>query len=310
MRARDLTLRVSAVVASAALLGVALASAGGRATLPALARVAPWLAPVALLEAGAVSLNALALSGLLRAAGGLPPARPLWRAVWLGNVVATCLPLGRLLAEAWKATRLSRYVDGPTAGAGAAGLQIAVLWGNAIAGLLTLPCVARRCGATWPTLAVGAFALAMVAASAALTAVGRAGLGGRLGARFAILRDRGEAFDRSFERAAPSIPRAMACEAGARFLQVGQVALLLRALGRHGGAADALATQGLLLTGAAAGDALPGQLGATDALLTLGARRLDLPVADALALTLSLHGAQIGVALLGGAVALASAETA
>ena len=46
-------------------------------------------------------------------------------------------------------------------------------------------------------------------------------------------------------------------------------------------------------------------IGATDALLGLAAGRLGLSAPDALALTLCLHGAQVGLALLAGVTALA-----
>lgn len=297
--------RALAAVAAVGLLVAVVRAVGVGATLPSLARLAPWMPLLGALEAGVVALDALALAALYRAAGRAAPARPFWRAAFLGNVVSAGLPLGRLLAEGWKAVRLAPRVGGPVAAAGAVGSQAAVLLGNAAIALLALVGVALRCGATWPTLAVGAFALVMSAAGLAVALAGRARLGRWLGARFEFARAQGPAFDDAFAAAWPALGRAAAWETGARLLQLAQVAALLRALGGRAGAVDALAAHGLLLTGAALGDALPGQLGATDALLALSAARLDLAAPDALALTLGLHGAQLGLALLGGAAALA-----
>ena len=296
--------RALAAAASLGLLGAIVAHVGVGATRPALSRVAAWVPLLGLLEAGVVALNALALAALYRAAGRVPPARPFWRAVYLGNVVAVCLPLGRLIAEGWKAVRLARWSGGPVAAAGAVGLQAAVLLGNAAIALLALVGVALRCGWTWPTLAVGGFALAMTAAGLGISFAGRARLGRWLGARFAFARAQGDAFDAAFVAAARGLWTAAAYESAARLLQLAQVVVILAALGHRVSVVGALATHGLVLTGSALGDMLPAQLGATDALLALAAGRLDLSAPDALALTLCLHGAQVGLALLAGVTAL------
>jgi hypothetical protein len=70
-----------------------------------------------------------------------------------------------------------------------------------------------------------------------------------------------------------------------------------------GGFVDAVATHGVVLTGSALGDMVPAQLGASDALLTATGGPLGLSPATALALTLALHGTQVGAALLGAALA-------
>ncbi|TAK32448.1 MAG: hypothetical protein EPO40_02695 [Myxococcaceae bacterium] len=300
--------RAIAALAAVGLLVAIVRAVGVGATLPSLARVAPWLPLLGALEAGVVAFDAIALAALYRAAGRTAPARPFWRAVFLANVVAAGLPLGRLLSEGWKAVRLAPRVGGPVAAAGAVGSQAAVLLGNAAIALVSLAGVALRCGATWPTLAVGGLALVMSAAGLAVALAGRARLGRWLGARFTIARAQGPAFDDAFAAATPALGVAAAWETAARLLQIAQVATLLHALGHPAGAVDALAAHGLVLTGAALGDALPGQLGATDALLALAAVRLDLAAPDALALTLGLHGAQLGLALVGGAAALALSD--
>lgn len=305
MSARAPMLRALSVVASVALLAGLVAVTGAAPMLAALRRVAPSVPTLFLLELAIVALNALALSSLYRASGNPPPRRALWRATFIGNALAATLPFGRLAAEGWKAARLRRWSGGATASASAVGLQSSLLLANAAIALAGLVGVAIRCGRAWPTLAVGGFAGATAMLGGGLLMAGRLRAGRWLGDRMRSVEAHGAAFDAAFERVSRGLPKATGFECLSRALQLAQVAVLVRATGHGAGVINALATHGLVLTGAALGDALPAQVGATDAMLAVAATRLDLPAADALAITFGLHGAQVGLGLLAAAIALA-----
>lgn len=286
-------LRAAGAAVAAGTLALVWRAVGGAATWEALGRargVMPW---VLALECLIVAANGMALRALYRAAGRPAPEGPLWRAVLIGHLAAVTLPAGRLIAEGWKASRMAPHTGAPVAAASAVGLQAATLYANAAAAIATSAAVLLRCGWTAPTFAVMAFGVGMIALATALAASGRVELGRRLGGRMEAVREAGAAFDSAFNTVASRLPAAAAWESLGRAMQCAQLVLLRDALGAAVGAVDALATYGLLLTGAALGDLLPAQLGATDAALTLGARALGMSPADGLALTLSLHAAQV-----------------
>lgn len=295
-------LRALAALAAVGIVAALVSYVGGAAMLSALRRVAAWLPLLFALEALVVATNGMALGALLRAAGGAP--RRLWPTVYFGHVFAVLLPAGRLVAEGWKAVRIARDTGAGVAAAGAVSLQAAVLLANAVVALVTGVAVVRRCGYSTPTLAVAVFSVAMIALGAAVALAGRARVGQWLGARMAFAREAGPAFDAAYGDASRALGAAVAWECAGRALQLVQIAALRAALGVGAGPVDSLASYGLTLAGAAAGDLLPAQLGATDAALTLAATRVGLTAADALALTLSLHGAQAGLALLAAGVVL------
>lgn len=300
---RAAILRGLAVLVSLSLFVAVVRYAGIGPMGQALLRVAAWLPLLMLLELAIIAFNALALRSLYRAAGADAPSRPFWRAVYLGNTFAVVLPAGRLMTETWKAVRLARYVTGPVSAAGAVGCQAAVLIGNAVIAALSLAGVALRCGMTWPTLAVALFSVGMIGMGGSVFLLGRARLGRWLGARMAMVQGHGPAFDEAFLKSSRVLGTAAFFESCARLCQLTQVALLLYAGGHAMGVIGTLATYGLLLVGSALGDMLPAQLGATDAMLTMAGSHVGLAAAQALAMTTCLHGAQIGGALLGAAVA-------
>ncbi len=300
---KAIVLRTLAVLVSVSLFVAVVRYAGAGKMGQALLGIAAWLPILALLELLIIAFNAFALRSLYRAAGADAPSRPFWRAVYLGNTFAVVLPAGRLMTETWKAVRLSRYVTGPIAAAGAVGCQAAVLLGNAVIAALTLTGVALRCGMTWPTLAVALFSIGMIGMGGSVFLLGRARLGRWLGERMAMVQAHGSAFDDAFLKSSRALGKAAFFESCARICQLLQVALLLYAGGNAQGLIGTLATYGLLLVGSALGDMLPAQLGATDVMLTMAGSHVGLAAAQALAMTTCLHGAQIGGALLGAAVA-------
>jgi hypothetical protein len=295
--ARTWLLRGVGAVVALGTLALVWRTVGGDATVSALRRARGALPWVLALEALIVAVNGLALRALYRAAGRSPPEGPLWRAVLIGHLAAVTLPAGRLIAEGWKASRMVPFTGAPVAAAAAVGLQAAALYANAVAAVVTIIAVLLRCGWTTPTFAVMAFGVGMIGLATALAVSGRVHLGRRLGGRMEAVREAGPAFDTAFTTVASRLHAAVAWESLGRALQCLQLVLLRDALGAAVSVVDGLATYGLLLTGAALGDLLPAQLGATDAALALGASSLGMLPADGLALTLCLHAAQVLAAL-------------
>lgn len=295
--------RVAGLVVGVVALAFVVRAVGGEATLAALRRVARYVPALVALEVGIVAVNGLALASFYRAGGRVAPARPFWNAVFIGHLFAVTLPAGRFLAEGWKAARLSPHTGLPTAAAAAVGLQAATLLANAVGAFATTLAVWWRCGWTAPTWAVAALGAAMVGIGGGVALAGHAEVGRRIGARVEVAREAGAAFDGAYALASRGLLGAVAWETVGRALQCTQILALRAALGARAGALDALATYGLILTGAAVGDLVPAQLGATDAALTLAARRVGLGAADALALTLTLHAVQVGVGATGAAAA-------
>ncbi|MEZ4389510.1 MAG: lysylphosphatidylglycerol synthase domain-containing protein [Polyangiales bacterium] len=288
-----LGLRALGAAVALGVLAIVLRSVGGPETLAALRRARSAMPWVLAREGVGVVVNGLALRALYRAAGRPAPERPLWRAVLVGHLAAVTLPAGRLLAEGWKAAQVAPHTGAPVAAAAAVALQAAALYANAVAACVTTVAVLLRCGWTTPTFAVMAFGVGMIALATALALAGRVELGRRLGGRMEAVREAGPAFDGALGEVSKALHVATAWEVVGRAMQCLQLALLRDALGAAVGAVDSLATYGLLLTGAALGDLLPAQLGATDAALALGARALGMLPADGLAITLSLHAAQV-----------------
>jgi len=92
--------------------------------------------------------------------------------------------------------------------------------------------------------------------------------------------------------------------------QVVQCGVALAAIGQVAEPLRVLVVRGALILGSAVGDFIPGQLGATEATLVLGAGTLGLTAASAATLALLIHTAQIALGLLcaGLTVALAGRQ--
>jgi hypothetical protein len=118
-----------------------------------------------------------------------------------------------------------------------------------------------------------------------------------------IAREAGPAFDDAFAAEAPGVGRALLFEFGTRVLLIGEILLLRHAVGASADVVSGLATTGLVLAGAAAGDFVPAQLGATDGPVGLAAGSLGMRSSAALALTLGLHAVQLCVGVAGALLA-------
>jgi len=277
--------------------------AGPAAMVGAVRGVGPWVPALLLLELGIVVLNALALSSLYSAGGAPRLGIELWRASFRAQLLAVAAPAGRLVAETFRAQQLSGRAGRARAAAAAAWMMAIVLLANALIAIPTMLAVASIDGATWPTFAVALYCAGTFAIGGAVVFAGRARLGRWLARRVPIAREAGPAFDDAFAAEAPGVGRALLFEFGTRVLLIGEILLLRHAVGASADVVSGLATTGLVLAGAAAGDFVPAQLGATDGPVGLAAGSLGMRSSAALALTLGLHAVQLCVGVAGALLA-------
>lgn len=296
-------LHVAFAALGAAVVGWLVVRAGPGAMASVILRVGPWFPVLLLLELGIVTLNALALASLYRAGGAPRLGIDLWRASFRAQFFAVAAPAGRLVAETFRAQQLSGRAGRARAAAAAAWMMALVLIANALVAIPTTLAVASIAGATWPTFAVALYCIATFVIGGAVVFAGRARLGRWLAHRIPIAREAGPAFDDAFAKQVPGVGRALLLECSTRVLLIGEILLLRHAVGASSDVVSGLATTGLVLAGAAAGDFVPAQLGATDGPVSLAAGRLGMRGSAAIALTLGLHAVQLCVGLAGAVIA-------
>ncbi|WP_437727114.1 lysylphosphatidylglycerol synthase domain-containing protein [Sorangium sp. So ce861] len=288
-----------------AALAALIRHVGAAEMLAAVIRAAPFLPLLVALEAARIGCEVLA-TGVLCAPRRVPTAE-LLRIHAVTYPVMALMPAGRAAGEAVKAALLSPHVGAPRAAAVATANQSLALLGAAPLSLLAAAALFWIGGGASP------FALGVLAHAALLVA---SGLGVAFAARqraasawitrrFARAGQLTEAFQEAV-RERPPVPAwpFAACVAG-RALQAAQYAVLLAAVGAESGPLRALAAYGVGAAGTAAGDLIPGQIGATDGAFTLAAPLLGLTASSAIAVSLLVHLLQAAFALAGIAAALA-----
>jgi uncharacterized membrane protein YbhN (UPF0104 family) len=264
-----------------------------------LAQALPWLPLLFVLEGARVPLEAVATRRLLGARAERVSLAELGRAQLLFYAISTLAPGGRLVAEASKATLLARNVGAPTASAAATGSQAASLVADAIVATAGAGAVVALCGPSPLSALILGFVLGCVSLAVAVAAATRSALPVRLLARFPRL----ARFLERWRRAARAQPLFAADVVGllvlARAAQVGLLAAALAAVGADASFLLALALTALCMAGAVAGEVVPAQLGATDAVLVAAAPALGLTLAQAASVGVLFHVAQLGLALFG-----------
>ncbi|XXR41028.1 lysylphosphatidylglycerol synthase domain-containing protein [Sorangium sp. So ce375] len=286
-----------------AALAALIRHVGAAEMLAAVTRAAPFVPLLIALEAARVGCEALA-TGVLCAPRRVPVAE-LLRIHAVTYPVITLMPAGRPAGEAVKAALLSPHVGAPRAAAIATANQSLALLSSAPLSLLAAIALFRIGGGASP------LALGVLAHAALLVASG-------LGVAFAARQRTASAWiTRRFARAGqlatafqeavherPPVPAwpFAACLAG-RALQAVQYGVLLAVVGAESGPVRALAAYGVGAAGTAAGDLIPGQVGATDGAFALAAPLLGLTESSAIAISLLVHLLQAAFALAGIAAA-------
>jgi uncharacterized membrane protein YbhN (UPF0104 family) len=291
--------RIACAVLGTAVLVLAVWAAGARAVLASLGASVHALPALALLEGVMVGCSTLALRALYGDLGPRVPVRQWVRAGALGYALGLVLPMGRGAGEAARAVLLSRSTGGARAAVAAVQMQGVVLLSTAV---ITVPVLAATLGVLGPGLAAGLVLANALIAGALGTSIlvvrERAKLGRLLGGLIKRLERFGLAFDAVAGASRAELARSLAWESAGRVAQVVQCGVALAAIGQPAGLLRTLVVRGALILGSAVGDFIPGQLGATEATLVLGAGTLALTAAGAATLALLIHAAQILLGLL------------
>ena len=291
--------RIACAVLGTAVLVVSVWAAGARAVLASLGASVHALPLLALLEAVMVGCSTLALRSLYGEAGLRVPTRQWVRAGALGYALGLVLPMGRGAGEAARAVLLSRNAGGARAAVAAVQMQGVVLLSTAV---ITVPVLVATVALLGPGAAAGLILANGLAAAAIGTSIlvvrERARPGRFLGGLVKRLEGFGLAFDAVAGASRGSLARSLAWESLGRVAQVVQCGVALAAIGQQAGPARVLVTRGALILGSAVGDFIPGQLGATEAMMVVGAGALALTAATAATLALLIHAAQILLGLL------------
>jgi hypothetical protein len=280
--------RLVLLVGGVGLAVILVRSAGTGEVVRVLGGAWGWLPLVALLEIGFIAFDLLALRVLLGTAAASLTVTDWVRSSTLAYATTALLPAGRAAGEAARAATLSRAVGTARAAGACARLQAASLVGNgtvSVAGASLLFFLERREAALSATLLLNAVATLGLATT--LFALLRSG-------RFATwLRRKFPKFAEAHASTpAPSdriaIPAASLLAVCGRVSQLAQYAVVLHAVGGTVTVASALTAQAIHLIGAAAGDLVPNQMGATEGAYRAFAGALGLGAEPARALSIAL----------------------
>lgn len=301
------TLRRRVLVLLLSTLGISLCvwlvtRVGSEALAEGAEVVLPWLPVLLALELARTFAELLSTFVVLGEDRPLVTMRRLVLSQFVSSVLNTVMPAGRASGEGVKAALLAPSLGlGRALAVGAAGQAIALLANAAfaIAGALFGLSLANR-----PVVLTALAVYAFVTTSGALFMViaARTGSAGRWIVRWPRVQASLQHFDKIVRRGPAVLLAAVAAQALARVLQALQLALLLGLCGGLVTWASVAFAQALQLVGAAAGDLVPAQVGATDGAFVLAARGLGLSSSKALVVSLALHAVQlIGAALLAAA---------
>lgn len=269
----------------------------------ALAGAAILFPAVLALEGAQVACTTMAMRSLY---GPRVPRAQLLRAGIIGYAVMGLFPAGRAVAEVARASLLTRWVGAARATAAAARIQIAALFANSLISAVAAAAVALSDrGPAWLALAIAGNSAATFAVGLSLFLAARRRPGAWLGKLVPKAQGFGADLDGVLE-AERHLPAAAAgWELAGRLCQVAQNAVLVACVGGAPALGSALASEGIHLVGAAVGDLIPGNLGATEGHYTLAASALGLPVASAVGIALLAHLSQLVYVLAGSLVSAA-----
>lgn len=294
-------MRLAALVLGAWAVFLLVRAAGPEGVVHYLQLAAPaivWLVGLEVARWGTeVAATAIQLGRYVRPLG-------LWmliRGHLLSYATNTLAPAGRVAGEVVKAASYSPVLGNPISAAVALCIQAASLYaGGAMSGACAL--VALSAGSpAW--LSIGLVVHTIVAVGAGVLLL-RSGRSGRSSAAAGKLRTSLAALQRGLEALPRTIGAATIFLFVGRSVQVAQMALLLGVLARVPTLADSLIMEGIFMIGTAAGDLIPGQLGATDAAFSFGASSFAVTASQGLAIAATIHVVQLAMAAVSSLAAM------
>jgi hypothetical protein len=298
------------LIAGLTVLGVVIAWAGVDSVQAALMQVWPFIPLLLLLEGARLPLETVTTRLLMGAAARRVPLSVQLRAQAVFYAVATVLPGGRLAAEISKVALLAPHVGRLRAVAVAGASQSTSLIADACIGALALVVGIGVLGRSVATVTIGVFAVSCTVFAVLVVLALRSALPERLISRFPRLLRSAMGYRRVVRMQPMVVPRAVLYLVLARLLQVALLTVALHAVGA--GLSPALGTMTLALNmmASAAGDAVPGQVGPTDAALALFAPALGVATAAMVSVSVIFHAVQLAWAAAFGAVGLLSPRVA
>lgn len=222
------------------------------------------------------------------------PALKLLRGQSLAHACNKIMPAGRAIGEGLKAAVLAPAIGTPSAiGVGAA-LQIMTVLVNggfALAAGVAAALVLAAPKEAWVMTGYGM--LSMLVGVGIVLSLRSPWLSGQL-SRFKLTASLRGPFAEAVARGTGFGLGAITWHAASKLAQVAQLAVLLAASGVvEGLAARAVLAEGIQIVGAAAGDLVPAQVGATEGAFTLLADALAVSAQSALSVAVVLHGTQL-----------------
>jgi hypothetical protein len=271
--------------------------------LVVLRRSSVWLPAVFLLEALRIGCDSLSTLLLYGERGRAVPIRALLRAHVIAYPIIFLFPAGRAAGEAWKATALAPFTGAPAAAAAATANQALSLFGCFGVSIPCFLAALAAWGFSGLTIAVGVQAITAIAFATGIQLASRARAVSGLIGRFSAAAGRATSSYQDQIQKLPIVPPGpLGAMLLSRAVQLTQLGVLLHAVsassGRAAGSAAmflqrALLAEGVNLVGMAAGDVIPGQVGATDAAFSIAAPSLGIAAEAAIAISISMHAVQL-----------------
>jgi hypothetical protein len=299
---RSWLVRIAALLLGFSALAMLIRFAGAEAVAEHVQAAAPILVWMLVLEVirlvAEVFATALQLGRYTRPLGRWT----LIRGHLLSYATNTLAPAGRVAGEAIKAASYAPVLGAAVSAAMAIRIQAASLFAGGAMSALCAP-VAHTLGApSWLAIGLVVHTILAVAAGALLLQCGHGAARKTLGRLRAPLA--------SMKRGFEALPRVLAGPVilffVGRCLQVVQMALLLSVVVGLPTPAESLVLEGLFMVGTAAGDFIPGQVGATDTALALGGSSIALSASAGLAIASAIRVVQLAMASACSLVVLAS----
>jgi hypothetical protein len=251
------------------------------------------------LEGARLPLEVLATRRLLGARAERLTLVELCRAQLWFYAISTVAPGGRIVAETSKVALLRRSVGVTTASAAATASQAASFVADAIVAAAGAIALLALLGPSPLSALILVFVLGCVLLATAVAAATRLALPPRSRVRFPRIARVLERWRRAARARRLFAPAVIGLLVLARTAQVGLLAAALAAVGVEPSLRLALSLTALVMASAVVGEAVPAQLGATDAALVAAAPALGLTLAQAASIGMLFHLVQLGWALFG-----------
>jgi hypothetical protein len=292
------------LLAGLTLLAVVVAWAGVGQVKEALSQVADVVPLLVLCEGARMPLEALMTRVLLGSAVRRLPGGVLLRAQAVFYAVSTVVPGGRLVGELSKVALLAPHVGRLRAAAVAGASQATSFFADALLGVVAAVVAIVVLGYSAVSGVLVLFAVTCLVLGVFVVRGMRSGLPKKLVARFPRVLRAATKYRRVARAQRMIVPRAVLLLFVARLFQVAFITIAFQAVGAGLSPALGTITLALNMMASAIGDAIPGQVGPTDAALALSAPALGMTAAVMVSVSVVIHAVQLGWAAAFGAVGL------